>query len=101
MAYRILKYHEEKDDTRKQETHRQLNKEAWTAFVKKQKDESKDDKDFVEKMNKSFAKDDMNLMDVPALKRQALTYHNVHDACKAKSREETSKCRRKLYEVKG
>ena len=52
-------------------------------------------------MNRSFQKNDMIMMDVPALKRQAMIYHKLHDACKAKLREETSKCRRKLYEVKG
>ena len=52
-------------------------------------------------MNRSFQRNDMNMMDVPALKRQAMIYHKLHDACKAKSREETSKCRRKFFEVKG
>ena len=48
MAYRILKYHEENEDGKKKDKYKQLNKEAWAAFVRKQKEQNEDEKDFVE-----------------------------------------------------
>ena len=52
MAYRILKYHEEKEDGKKKDKYKQLNKEAWAAFVRKQKEQNEDEKDFVENEQK-------------------------------------------------
>lgn len=101
IAYRIQKYHGDKDDEDKKAKYQQLNKEAWSNISKNYTEMDDEEKDFVDKMAKRIEKNSMNMMDVPAYKRQALHYHKKHDAYKVRSAEETARCRQKLYEAKG